>query len=360
MLLAIVVQMLVRTSVWSNSNWQATALAAQSSATAQTMPPPVDILATLTQMSGTWDPSVSFSDYRQFNPYLTLEAGERLAFMSDGVVALPLEWPIPPITNAQVEEVRECDYRLPDDVEYWSYGTGPLPNYTVCQWAGTAVGRGSLRFDLTIGERLIAFGKAFEANPAYAFSPQLISHYYGDIPLVENPPFISHEITEIELQYDAGTFGSTQKFDVTITQANTNPLVTGNSKQHYEDAAHSITGTVRVPTVQALRYAFDNLLPVRDEFKVNDCCDYYPKWGATIHFDDGRGVFVTTGSNRVFHGGPLQFKIDDAYYMQYSPSMILAIADIFYELGLKPTSAEPHVPRYSEKLDDPLIDYLFP
>jgi hypothetical protein len=274
-------------------------------------------------------------------------------------LGLPLRWPVQPFTDTQIEEVRECDFIVPAGIftqEAQPDEAGSLPELSACEWAAIAAIR---REGNGESSSLVEFSRAFKANPAYAFAPELISKYFDVGPLVESPPFTTSPIESVELYYDFATFGHQVTYDLTIRHAGTASLVSGTGTENYGSTPVPIPTALKSETVQALRSAFDNLLPIEQAFSVEECCDNYPDWQITIHFLSGYDVVAATNSsNRIGGGGPWQIEIDGQHYIQYSPSLLHAAENIMYEIGLFSSSGSYW--GFFDPPADPLFNYLFP
>jgi hypothetical protein len=275
-------------------------------------------------------------------------------------LVLPLPWPVMPFTDAQIEEVRECDFIAPAGTpgpERIPDLTTPHPEFSTCQWAAIAVSRGK---GFRESDKLIAFNSTLSSNLAFVLSPAFTDRYFGELELVESPPFASSPIVAVELHYDFASVDYQEAYDLTITDANTTPQVVGEVSKNYDRMRYRIVPMMKSETIQALGDALDNLLPIERQFAINDCCDNYPDWRLTIEFHDGQTVVATTnGSNRMEVGGPWQVVIDGQNYLQYSPELLSAAMNIFFELGV----FDPEYHSYYELFDPPgdsLFDYLFP
>jgi hypothetical protein len=287
-------------------------------------------------------------------------ASETAAPTATVEATLPLPWPVKPFTDAQIAEVRRCSFFTSDYTPVPSTVpdlTQPHPEFTTCRWARIAAAQDD---EISEADRVTALEKALTANPAFALSPALTNSYFGEIALVESPPFVRSAVVAVTLHYDFSGEAYYEEYDVSISDANTKPQVSGEASDNNETLSQPITGIVRLETVQAIGDALDNLLPVEHRFRIDDCCDYYPDWQVMIQYQDGHRVFATTNvSNRLGGGGPWQIVVNGRNYLQYSPDLISAAVNIFVELNI----FEPDNYLYFELFDppgDPLFNYAFP
>ncbi|MCA0457301.1 MAG: hypothetical protein LCI00_25240 [Chloroflexi bacterium] len=250
----------------------------------------------------------------------------------------PFAFPLPAPTETQVEEARACDLdsESSDDKE----------QSEICDLALEAIGLASTREDQNTPsdkerELLVEIvGK----NPAVLLRLAVISPFFNAFEIVAPPDFSDNPITELELTYTFSGLGSTNDYAITITDADTKPVVTGHADVNGsfgepEDTPTpqpSLAETVDADLIQAFALALDDLIPIQSQFSSAPCWDYYPDWTVKLTFaDDTVITLVTNSSNVVGVGGPWQTEIDDTDYMQYSASIQVAISGLFDALDLK-------------------------
>ncbi|MBA3870798.1 MAG: hypothetical protein H0X30_16785 [Anaerolineae bacterium] len=254
----------------------------------------------------------------------------------------PLDFPVPNLTVAQIKEARNCDFKAvpPTSIS--------KPN--ACQLAQQALVLAKARKQNTAptDEELELVNKIATLNPAVLLRLDLIVQYFGSVSLVAPPDFSSQPITKLTLVYKFEGLGSNTYVDITITNADKTPVITGTA--HSVGWPESSSATTPVPTstpvplaktvdskvVQAFGSALTDFLPIRTQFSSTRCYDYYPNWAIELTFADKTTLFlVTKNSNAIGIGGPWQTEIDGKYYMQYSSAIQAAVVDLFKALDLK-------------------------
>jgi hypothetical protein len=174
---------------------------------------------------------------------------------------------------------------------------------------------------------------ALYINQAYALKQHLIMAYFGQGQFVEPPPFVEIvAIREVEIIYHwIGLASSNIDYQITITNANTNPQAQGVIN------GETIFSSLDKERVQALGPALTDLFPIGSALKnLAPCTDNYPNWVVIVNFEDGTTLeMVTNDSNLVGVGGPWQTKIEGRLYFQASASFFITLADILEQLKLE-------------------------
>jgi hypothetical protein len=87
--------------------------------------------------------------------------------------------------------------------------------------------------------------------------------------------------------------------------------------------------------IAGLGHALMSFLPISKPLHAIDCTDNYPKWTATLTFDDGNQLELSTyRSNLLGLGGPWQMTIGGVTYLQLAPDFPRAIARLVKTLDL--------------------------
>jgi len=246
--------------------------------------------------------------------------------------ALPLDWPVTPLTPEQVLAVMQCDLtnlpqqRYPESVTDQDL-LGTYQPQTDCDWAILAVAYAERNGeDQPLSEAAQhAFAQAVGGNPGFALEIPLVYYYFGAVTMVPPPAFAQQEITDAKIDYSWQGLGDDVAYTLQIDQADTQPVVT---------SAYSAALTIDKATVQALAPALSDLLPVGSKFQLQPCYDNYPTWSVTLTFADGTVAKLTTDSNFLYIGGPWFTEIDGQAYMQVSPAFAQAIGQLIESLGL--------------------------
>ena len=261
-------------------------------------------------------------------------------------ISFPAKWPIVPLTAAQIEEVSKCQLeerageRYPDNILIAELPDAYSP-VSACDWAvlATAYAERSWEEDTLPEPAKEAFLEAISRNYGFAVKTPLVYRYFGEVSLVEAPPFVKQEITTVEIDYTwiglAGP-GEPDKFSysVRIEQADTKPIVSATATPDSSAPNLRLEGLDRAK-VQALGPALTDLLPIESQFEFIVCTDDYPDWSITLTFKDGAQLDLTTGgSNFLNLGGPWQMKIDNQNYVQFSFGFVDAIGDLTDALNL--------------------------
>lgn len=275
------------------------------------------------------------------------------------ITTLPLPWPLTMPTGQQVQEARECDLEALAEERYSGVTTDGLrasyPAVTSCDWAALAAAY-ALRAEadesaLEAGQ--LAWANAVSQNVALAFLEPLFL-YLDKTDAVAPPPFTQEPVTRITIRYSWTGLGEPYQvtWSVKIENADTNPEVTGT--MHGQDDSASVDAEI----AQALGQALTDLLPVADSQPLVVCYDNYPDWQITLVYRNGATAKLAShGSNLYFLGGPLWVQLDDQLYLQTSPAILTALADIITALEL-PVGEPAAWSCFG--LESSLLDVLYP
>jgi hypothetical protein len=249
-----------------------------------------------------------------------------------------LAWPVPAFTKLQTKEVRDCDLaKLPDQRYPKSTGVDALAAAyavkTTCDQAVLAAACGSRVTE--DGDAppvcLTAYHAALTANPAFAFANELLGPYWGRSALVAAPPPTQRALTSVELDYEWGGLGTAVKWTLTAKDLTTNPSIAmaGPDKT-------AVVWSADVATLVAgLAPSLTGFFPVPKALQAVDCTDNYPQWTASLAFDDGSKLELSTeGSNLLGLGGPWQMTVGGVHYLQLGPGLVAAIGKLVDALKL--------------------------
>ena len=266
------------------------------------------------------------------------------------VYSFPANWPITPLTGAEIEEVSQCRLkklaaeRYPND-NLKSVSIDELPDAyspkSACDWAVLAMAYAErvLDDDALPEPAKEAFIEAISRNYGFAVTAPMFYPYFGEFSLVEVPPFAKQEITTVEIDYTWIGLGLSRgpeefSYSVRIEQAHTQPIVSATVIPESSAPNLRLEG-LDPDKVQALGPALTDLLPIESQFEFVVCTDNYPDWSILLTFKDGTQLDLTTsGSNFLYAGGPWQTKIDGQNYVQFSFGFVEAIIDLFQALDL--------------------------
>jgi hypothetical protein len=260
-------------------------------------------------------------------------------------VEYAFEFPLPVPTQAQIDEAYDC----PLDAETPSK-TAPEPG-SACEMAVELLKMAEQRDDETAPseEEFALLTEMIEANPALALRLSVIAAYFNTMPFVAAPEMTDQPITAVHLTYTFAGLGPTNDYDITITNADKTPKVTGDVQvgewsgtPEPDVTPVTLKDTVDAAVVQAFALALNDLFPIGQQFSSVPCWDYYPDWVVELTFaDDTMLKVVTNQSNIIGIGGPWQVEIDGQNYMQYSGEFAGAVIDLLdaLELPLGETAA---------------------
>lgn len=248
-----------------------------------------------------------------------------------------LAWPVAPFTRLQAAEVNGCDLAKLAEARYPKAMTlDALPiafaPHGACDEATLAAACGyRLGDNEPPAPCLAAYRHAVTANPAFAFAGEIISPYFGKVALVAAPPATRRPLTSVTLDYEWGGLGDAVKWTLSARDLPTTPAITitgPNGKPATWSGAVSAA-------VTGLGTALRGFLPIPQPLHAIDCTDNDPEWTATLTFDDGSKLELTTnGSNMLRLGGPWQTTIGGVTYLQLSPDFVRAVAKLVETLGL--------------------------
>lgn len=251
----------------------------------------------------------------------------------------PFDFPVSDLTASQLKEARECDLQ--------AIPPANVSKPTACQMAQQTLVLAKDRKENSepSAKEIDLVEKIAANNPALLLRLDMIVPYFGWVSLIAPPEFTSQSITKLTLKYDFGGLGGSTNYDITITNADKSPVVSGKTKSDnsFQSDSSSATPTpkplvktVDAKFVQAFGAALTDLLPIQTQFSSTPCWDYYPDWTIELTFADKSTLsLVTKSSNVVGIGGPWQTEIDGKFYMQYSSSIQKAVIDLFKALDLK-------------------------
>ncbi len=259
------------------------------------------------------------------------------------IVAAPavdavLAWPVAPFTKSQAAEVKSCDIdklakaRYPKSVSVDALA-GAFARHGACDDATFAAACAArLPDDAAVPLACLdTYRSVIKANPAFAFASELLGGYFGKLAQVAPPPIAARTLAGVVLAYKWGGLGTGVEWNVTahdlmtkptlqITGANTKPVV-------WTDAIGA--------DVAALGHSLASFMPIPRAVHAVDCTDNYPDWTATLIFDDGSKLELSTqGSNLLGLGGPWQMTLGGITYLQISPDFAQAIYTLVKALGL--------------------------
>ena len=87
--------------------------------------------------------------------------------------------------------------------------------------------------------------------------------------------------------------------------------------------------------IEALGSALESFLPIPQPVEAVHCTDSYPEWTATLDFDGGGKLELSTHrSDLIAIGGPWQMTVGGVTYLQLGPQLTRAVAGIVEALGL--------------------------
>lgn len=272
------------------------------------------------------------------------------------IAVSPIPWSMPPLTDAQLEAVRNCNIetvaidRYPEALTADELPQAYTPT-TDCDWAVLARAYAQRWDGVSLPESAQnAFGQAIALNPGFIYPSPLFGSYFGKIPVVEAPPFTQQEIVAVNIEYRWYGLGNGVSYRVAIDRANTQPVVSGTvdlglvfedpiletpSHEELNSTDRNLAGTIDPEIIQSLKFALTDLVPIDTQFTLNFCTDNYPDWSVSIAFADGKTItMVTQDSNFLYAGGPWQTTIDGQNYVQFSPAFIQALAHVVNTLEL--------------------------
>jgi hypothetical protein len=262
-------------------------------------------------------------------------------------VVYTFEFPIAAPTDAQIDEAYACTLDMSSDNGSAQQATqeaeSTTESSTACDLATELVSMAAERGDTPPSDEEYAlFYQLLEANPAMALRLSLIAAYFNTPALVAPPEAALKTITSAHFTYTFSGLGPSNNYDVTITNVDKTPKVTGtvsiNGGMMESEATEeplTLPKTVDAAAVQAFGPATSDLLPIATQFSSVPCWDYYPNWVVELTFDDETTLtLVTNQSNVIGIGGPWQVEIDGQNYMQYSGAFSEAMIGLLEALEL--------------------------
>jgi hypothetical protein len=248
-----------------------------------------------------------------------------------------LAWPVAPFSAAQIAEAKGCDVEKLAAARYAKGLTidalpGAFAPKGTCDQAVLAAACASRLNDAAPPPLcLAAYGAVVKANPAFAFVSVLPGAYFGKVVIAANPPAADHPLVNVVLDYKWGGLGTPVDWKLAIRDATTKPVVvvTGSS------AKTATTVPDLAAKVAALGASLDSFLPITGPLEAIDCTDNYPEWTATLEFEGGNTLELSTHkSNLIGLGGPWQLTINNVTYLQLAPGVTRAVAQLVRALGL--------------------------
>jgi hypothetical protein len=235
-----------------------------------------------------------------------------------------LAWPVARFTAAQIAEVKSCAVdksaakQYPDGVEL------PAASSVAggCELAKLAAACAARLGKAEPTKPCIeAYSAAVKANPAFAFSGSLVGRFFGKVALVAPPT--RGALVAAKIVY--GWSGMGDAVSWTLTARGSDVKVTG---------ATAKTADVK-DKLAALGSALDSFLPIPAPLEAVNCYDNYPDWSATLEYDDGTKLELSTHkSNLIGMGGPWQLTIGGVTYLQLGPQLPRAVGGLIEALGL--------------------------
>jgi len=278
----------------------------------------------------------------------------------------PMNFPLPPITTEQMEEVRACNLeiitqeRYPEALSITKLEHQYIPQ-TACDWAAlSAVYLDRLKnYDPIPEQGKRAFIQAILLNPAFLFSKNLFYGYYDSFNLVDPIPISEKEINAVHIDYQWSGIGgpSDVSYQIDINKSD-------SDSQSLNVSAISPSGRITTPLettidrefIENLLPSLTNFVPIEQQFSLNYCYDNSPDWQVTISFTDGSHIDLqTNGSSMPDIGGPWQTMIDGQNYLQYSFALPRFMIALFEHLGL-------HLPEWLawSCFGIPILDLAYP
>ena len=264
-------------------------------------------------------------------------------------VEYAFEFPIAAPTDAQIDEAYACALDMSSGSSSTEQATqeaeSTAESSTACDLAIELVSMAAERGNAAPSDKEYElFYQLIEANSAMPQRLSLIAAYFNTPALLAPPEAVLQPITSIHFTYTFFGLGPSNDYDVTITNADKTPEVTGEvsinggmmgGESEATEEPLTLPETVDAAAVQAFGPAMSDLLPIETQFSSVPCWDYYPDWVVELTFaDDTTLTLVTNQSNVVGIGGPWQVEIDGQNYMQYSGAFAEAMIDLLEALEL--------------------------
>lgn len=253
-----------------------------------------------------------------------------------GVEAV-LAWPVTPFTPSQIAEVTSCDVkklaaaRYPKDLPVDALAGAFAPHGTCDQATLAATCAARVEQAALPASCLDAYRTTIKANPAFAFASGLVGGYFGKVTLVAAPPIAGHALVNVVVAYQWGGLGQPVQWTITAGDIASHPTIDVTGPNGKAAAWSPAVGE----RIAGLGHALTSFLPISKPLHAIDCTDNYPDWTATLTFDDGNKLELSTySSNLLGLGGPWQMTIGGHTYLQLAPDFTLAIAKLIKTLEL--------------------------
>lgn len=240
-----------------------------------------------------------------------------------------LAWPVAPFAKAQADEALACDAgklageRYPAGMAIDGLALAYAPR-NACDQAALAAGCATrLEHKDPPPACLDAYRAAVRGNPAFVVKGVLLGGYFGKLSVVTPPPIAAHALSEVALDYKWTGLGDEVTWKLAIKGGKA--TLDGKPKDSPDLPA----------LVKDLGGSLDSFVPMPGPLEAIDCTDNYPEWSATLTFDDGEKLEMSTHrSNLLGLGGPWQLTIDKITYVQLSPGFTRAVGKLVKALAL--------------------------
>jgi hypothetical protein len=251
---------------------------------------------------------------------------------------IPLNWPMQPMTDVEVEEARNCDIeafaseRYSDSLGVEELSSKYAPK-NACDWAVLAYACADrANGDSTMPETCLgAFREMVGDNPAFVFRNQIFLYYFGSAVVVKPPPVSQLAVTKLRVEYSWFGLGDSVEYTIDITQADSAPQVNIEPSRPFSASPEEIR-----EIIQSMPAALTDLLPVNSPLAMTVCFDNYPSWQVSLTFEDQTVLSLTNNeSNMLTAGGPWQTVIEEQNYIQFSAEFLIALDKLIQRLGLE-------------------------
>jgi hypothetical protein len=235
-----------------------------------------------------------------------------------------LAWPVAKFTAAQIAEVKSCAVDKSASKQYPDGKELPAASSVAggCELAKLAAACAARLGKAPPTQPCIdAYSAAVKANPAFAFAGSLVGRFFGKVALVAPPT--QRALAGVKLDYSWNGMGDAVAW--TLTARGADVKVTG---------ATAKAADVK-DKLAALGAALDSFLPIPGPLEAVNCFDNYPEWTATLEYDDGMKLELSTHkSNLIGMGGPWQLTVGGVTYLQLGPQLPRAVGGLIEALGL--------------------------
>jgi hypothetical protein len=240
-----------------------------------------------------------------------------------------LAWPVAPFAKAQADEAIACDAnklageRYPAEMPVDGLPLAYAPRNACDQAALAAACVTRLAHKDPPPACLDAYRAAVRGNPALVVKGVLLGGYFGKVSVVAPPPVAAHALSEVALDYKWSGLGDEVKWKLAITGGKA--TLDGKPKESADLPA----------LIKELGGSLDSFVPMKGPLEAIDCTDNYPEWSATLTFDNGEKLEMSTHrSNLLGLGGPWQLTVDKITYVQLSPGFTRAVGKLVKALAL--------------------------